>query len=768
MSDIPSGKGDPKEEGSKKDEFSAGKPLKLESPKKRGKRTSEKKDQSDIIIEIFNIYSVMFKTTKKTPTDISIPRFRDFRKIYEVYCSVNIYKDDEYARLMGIEPIEINKLKYEIVSDGSLNTKFKSLQKDTEKETAKLLVFDQDKWDEWFGKFPFPWKYYDVIHIFRGARVDKKSLEVDRKETKAQDFRANLIVRNKGSDEETKKSFLKELFKMAGVEVSLETGEPETKAKEEEEIIVPSTVKAVTYSDYLASFENQNIYRSWEKYNITLYYKDILGFMEGNLQRVCPICNYRVISPNEEMGIDSVDNNGGLVEHPNFSIKIDPLVARLTRIAYWYRHNKPTRYFTIDDVIGLTSDPKPKSVGISFSSEEAKQEATKKYNEIQKGLRNALLCPECKKEKRETVLDKFGLYYIDEVLEQTLDSLKERLPVLFVGIPGDGKSTLAELFLQYCHWRYNVPSKTYNVNDSTTAGKLQGRLNLQKAFAGDRGKELPNVIYGILSLSLMKKGYGMNLETGEGGGLACNLLLDEFNRAEFKQIAFIMGFLQSPYKFTIDDDNYREIFYPNQKDTRWVFFGTMNTEDVGNEDLSIAGKSRFGMINVGYDVETLKKIIASRLNVPLESAVTRYLMTIYDFTKKEKNENNVRFESGVRNLIRVHEIFKESIAVRAGKYTYYVAKQDQLGEASTDILDKASDIDKYSNFNLYGQNIGDKKDIFLQIMDNVVKTHLLNQIVDENAKSRKQMVFDNWIPILSLIAADVNTVGQEILNETIK
>lgn len=255
----------------------------------------------------------------------------------------------------------------------------------------------------------------------------------------------------------------------------------------------------------------------------------------------------------------------------------------------------------------------------------------------------------------------------------------------------------------------------------------------------------PDAIYGIMTLALLKKGWGRSKDKARGGGEASNLLLDEFNRAEFKQIAFIMGFLASPYKYTIDDDNFREIWYPNREDTKWIFLATMNTEDVGNEDLSIAAKSRFSMIEIKYhtpeDDSKIRRILAAIFNIDMDSKVIYYLMEIFSLTLGWKTQGDVKFEAGIRHLARVHQVFRDSIKLRAVGYDVTVFDPNSTGE----LEDAYQDIGEgKSKTNLFGRNIDDIGAEYVHLLDSVVKDHLINAIIDENAAAKKRNVLGNW------------------------
>jgi hypothetical protein len=106
-----------------------------------------------------------------------------------------------------------------------------------------------------------------------------------------------------------------------------------------------------------------------------------------------------------------------------------------------------------------------------------------------------------------------------------------------------------------------------------------------------------------------------------------------------------------------------------------------------------------------------------------------------------KKNNFVRFQAGIRHLVRIHEIFAD--AVRSASKRYEVSsiplEKGIYAKLKSDPLNTV----KVASQNPFGYGTL-KKDDILKLLDNTVKTHLLNVITDENSSVKKLTVFNSW------------------------
>jgi MoxR-like ATPase len=709
-------------------------------------------DLDKLIAEIFEVNKILFKTTKKTYS----------------------YYPKEFS-FLAIYKAKLTELNVKESSEATINNHFRELEK-----KGFIIQYDQDMHDAWFKDDPsMPFSYSQITWILRGAKVSKDR-SVDASSIKERGAKSILRILNKNPKEILVSTINSKISGMIG-----------TAAQEFKEALAQQVGIREQPSTYLETFERQRLFEAGNKYNLRLYAKDLVAYMENRLERVCD-CGYRLYSieaieqkgelsfslggeseeqktknkvteeiakidpalkfevkvledsveiqflqipPKEKVDqinatlskeiskpvvvkeqsktLASLDHNGGLFAIDPLT-KLDVLIYKKTRYANFYYKNSTRSAWSKNAI--------DKKQGASTNISEDELEA------IQAELETELTCPVCHK-----LLVKLGFYKVEKFITEAIDAIEEGIPFVFVGYPGDGKSSLCEFSLRYFKWRYGYNYEVYNISEATTAGKLTGRLNMLKIFQPEK-EEIPNALYGIFTLCLLKQGWRKM-------GFGANLMLDELNRCEFKQIAFLMSFLASPYLFTIDDDNYRKVYYPNRRgeSKRWILNGTMNTEDINNEDISIAAKSRFAFITVTYSIEDLKVVIQSHFNLDTtKDPVILYLMQIYDMTQTLRGDHSVRFPAGIRHLIRIQEMFQKVMQTRIKTYPVKsLLDWKQLGEPENIIESITA--------NTLGKTFSDSD--VIPLLDEIVSANLINVISDENSPSRKDAIKEAWIAL---------------------
>lgn len=216
-----------------------------------------------------------------------------------------------------------------------------------------------------------------------------------------------------------------------------------------------------------------------------------------------------------------------------------------------------------------------------------------------------------------------------------LHALRGKRGSLIVGNPGDGKSDLVQQILKYMEYRYSVPYKFLNVDESTTAYHLRGGFN-PSAFVSTEEKY--RIFYGMITQAL-RQGF--------------NVGIDEINRTDFRNLAFLMGFFEAPNEYTLLETG--EI-YKNPNKTpdgipKWLIMASLNRGDIGNNDMSPAFKSRFDMIEQSYSpedqVQILEKILFS-----LSPAEKELVETLIESTADYVNTGEFAFPAGIRHLNR--------------------------------------------------------------------------------------------------------------------
>lgn len=194
-------------------------------------------------------------------------------------------------------------------------------------------------------------------------------------------------------------------------------------------------------------------------------------------------------------------------------------------------------------------------------------------------------------------------------------------------------------------WRYETPYTIVNVDETTTTTKLAGGYS-PTSFGGEK-----DIQYGAISRALFKRGARINGMVGMGG----NVMLDEINRTDFENISFLMGFFESPYQYTMQEDEGRLFLNPNQvprregKEYRWLFLGTMNIQDIGNQPLSMAFKSRFHIIRVQYTKKEMKEILEELFR--LTEYEKDIFNSLYNYIQGWHQAKDVLFPAGIRHYV---------------------------------------------------------------------------------------------------------------------
>lgn len=425
---------------------------------------------------------------------------------------------------------------------------------------------------------------------------------------------------------------------------------------------------------------------------------------------------------------------------PSEGINLPPdvEVIKLTKIADQYVRNTRDRCITLQDFLD-------DNVG------QAKTLAEMEFRDAQNEYREMLKCPIC---GNDEPLVKPRLFYVSDFLERGIMARIQGLTPIYVGIPGGGKSEICNQFHDYLQWLYGVDHIVFGINEKVTTGQLTGRINLK--IVGD--PDAVKVEYGILTRCLFKEGY-------RDAGMEMNLTLDEMNRTDFKHLAFLMSFLESPYYYTIDDDNFRMILYPNRENhVVWSLQGTMNTADIGNERIPVAAKQRFVFIEVDYSNEQMKGILKRSFNLetkpgaPLDHWVINYLMIIYEFTKEFIKKKYVKFPAGVRLLIRVHKVFNRAARLYKEKYRINDINVDEVSFSKLPEVGVKWEKEKgkISEFNMFYatreeeleklKTIGGvAMETFLKsIFDKIVRDYVLYPITDESTPQYQESVFKAW------------------------
>ena len=137
-----------------------------------------------------------------------------------------------------------------------------------------------------------------------------------------------------------------------------------------------------------------------------------------------------------------------------------------------------------------------------------------------------------------------------------------------------------------------------NIDESTNPLTLYGGYAPESLSSGSKEKRRENLEFGIITDCIYNGKY---------------CFLDELNRTENEVLGRMMGFLEEPYNYKIDEGNIRVILKdPSKKGkgrANWFIIGTMNIGDVGNFKMSSAFKRRYKIIQIHYDTATIVEIV---------------------------------------------------------------------------------------------------------------------------------------------------------------
>ncbi|MFX1522165.1 MAG: AAA family ATPase, partial [Promethearchaeota archaeon] len=346
--------------------------------------------------------------------------------------------------------------------------------------------------------------------------------------------------------------------------------------------------------------------------------------------RICPNaeCGALILKPNKKKDAD-------LSENPILNSKVyDEL--KLWQDIYYMSYNE-----------ALNSKEHP----FSKLSEQNKQTFKQTLIDIKN---EHFVCPHCKKKGIKTFILKQKLLFIDSMLSKILLSIDTNQPWIIFGYPGDGKSEICLQFLQYLEWRYGVGYEIFNVDENTTIAKLGGGFS-PLSFGGDKV-----IRYGVITKCNLKKGK-MSAD-GELIGWGKNICLDELNRGEAENYAFLMGFFAAPYRYLIEEEG-RVIENPNRRadlyGVRWQFCATMNIQDVGNQPLPLALKRRFFIIRSDYETEQVEEIIDGVIK--LSSYEKDILESLMRAISGWHSHNEIRFPAGIGHYTKFFKSLRSGL-----------------------------------------------------------------------------------------------------------
>lgn len=385
-----------------------------------------------------------------------------------------------------------------------------------------------------------------------------------------------------------------------------------------------------TADNYLFSFRKQNLFPTQGK-SIMDYIDEIIEYMNGSIRYVCK-CGW----------------------------KFDPSDSESKKLQYYSKifitndHNSTS--VVIIDNKGQISNNLLEEINKSILNKtkiNGMKISISKFAENQSVWRNLFKCPKCQKS-----IFKDPIFFINKVVYEMINAFRNAKPPMLVGNPGDGKSMIGLQILEWCEWKYDVGFNLVNVDESTSAATLRGGFS-PLAIGG--GEDVSEIRYGEISKCLLNPLWieKMMIKNGQrkrGGttGESCgkNILIDEMNRADFRNYAFLMGYFEAPYKFILPEDDSREFPNPNktpEKIIKWILIATMNTSDVGVESLSLAFKSRFSMITVHYVINEMMQIIRKSM-YGLNAYEEKIARDLIDNTISWAESNDIVFPVGIRHL----------------------------------------------------------------------------------------------------------------------
>jgi len=375
----------------------------------------------------------------------------------------------------------------------------------------------------------------------------------------------------------------------------------------------------------LERFENQRL--KTDDFSIQIYYHDIVNFLEEMFHRKCKVCGTNILTPNKAFDMEKpIDNEN---DYENL------------------KEGQRLYMLTLDEAENTPSHP------FSKYSSKTKKDFARSLKQLKTRY---FECPECKKKGMKTLILKARLLKVEEVVDHIILGINANKSFIIYGYPGDGKSSITHQFLQYLEWRYGTPFAIYNVDETTTAERLNGGYSPMSFATREK-----IIRYGIITKSLLKRGFPVG---DERVGLGANVMLDEINRTDFENISFLMGFFESPYQYTLEEES-RIVYHPNYRsdlgfEHRWVFCATMNIQDIGNNPISLAFKSRFHIIRIRYREPEILEILEllHRLSEYEKTLFRELFQTIQGW----RNAKDIRFPAGIRHYDRFFSFLRNGLA----------------------------------------------------------------------------------------------------------
>lgn len=429
------------------------------------------------------------------------------------------------------------------------------------------------------------------------------------------------------------------------------------------------------HREELHKFKNQRLVT--DNFSIiNCWGEDIVNYMNEMFHRRCPKCNHYIIEP------DNSDNPDP--DHPIKTKSINQYETWKTYQDFYYQDFEEVKKKENEN------HPAHKIIkGTDFA------EGKEKWASTLRSLKEYFVCPEC-----GSNVVKQRLINIEQVVYSWGWGLEAGKNTMLYGYPGDGKSSIFEQLNDYLKWRYGTPYIVYNVDETTTSSKLNGGYSPMSFATGKK-----EVRYGVISRALLKR----NLELGgKVVGMGANVMLDEINRTPFENISFLMGFFESPHSYILQEDNGRVFLNPNERsdldnEMRWCFTATMNIQDIGNQPLSLAFKSRFHIIRIRYEVEEMKEVLDTLFNFhPYEENI---FTEIYDTVDGWAKGREIKFPAGIRHYNTFFRLLRRGLK----KLT-----TDASSSTKTDLMIENS------NYNL------------VEYLVEILRSSIMMPIIDEN------------------------------------
>ena len=237
--------------------------------------------------------------------------------------------------------------------------------------------------------------------------------------------------------------------------------------------------------------------------------------------------------------------------------------------------------------------------------------------------------------------NKKGFHEIDNIIEDILIKLKMKEMsngygfVILSGIGGSGKSKIAEVIFEFLKLNLKREFSYISTDDSTTTENLLCRVGLKN------GSEIKK--YGIMGDSLNNNK---------------NILFDEFNRTEFRNVQKLMSLFAGG---TCDSEG---IYFKIPSDI--IIIGTCNLGSIGTYPIAEEFKQRCGIIEVKYKRNSYEIILN---NIFKENILNEIAMEFYDksIDYTIENKHGWRNELSVRSLVDFINEIKSGISIKGYK-----------------------------------------------------------------------------------------------------